>query len=173
MQKNKTIAILFSFVVLLTFLATIQFALAQSEKGMEMSQKHKSKVANVVQELKELADKDQNIGEEVRVVAQEQEESNERATEAMEKVETRGGFKTFLIGTDYKNIGALRSEVVTTKNHINRLTKARDRATSEEVKAVLDAQIAELEEVNTNAETFIQENEDKFSLFGWFARIFN
>lgn len=155
------------------FVGTFSVALAQTEKGMEMSQEHKDKVASVVEELKELAGKDQNIGEEVRVVAKEQEESNERATDAMEKVEARGEFKTFLIGTDYKNIGALRSEVVTTENHIDRLTKAMDRATSEEVKADLDAQIVELEEVNTSATVFIEENEDNFSLFGWLVRLFN
>jgi len=155
------------------FVSVFSVAFAQSDKGKEMSQQRKSKVSNVVQELKDLAGKDQNIGEEVRVVAQEQEESNERATKAMEKVEARGGFKTFLVGTDYKNIGALRSEVVTSQNHIDRLMKARDRTTSDGVKADLDIQIAELKEANTDAETFIQQNEDKFSLFGWFAKLFN
>lgn len=172
-KSNKTVSILLVLVIAFTFLATIQFALAQSEKGAEISQSHKSKVATVVQELEKIASKDQNISEDVMAVAKEQEQSNERATEAMEKVETRGGFKTFLIGTDYKNIGALRSELVTTKNHIDRLMKAGERTTSDEVKSDLGAQIAELEEANTNAETFIQENEDKFSLFGWVARLFN
>lgn len=66
-QSNKVKVILFSFVILFAYLASIQIALAQSEKGMEMSQKHNDKVASVVMELKELAGKDQNIGEEVRV----------------------------------------------------------------------------------------------------------
>jgi uncharacterized protein YaaQ len=110
----------------------------------------------------------------VRTVAQEQEESNERTSEAMEAVEARGGFKTFLIGTDYKNIGALRSDIVTTQNHIDRLTKARERVatSSTEVIADLDSQIAVLEEVNMEATAFVEENEDKFSLFGWLVRLF-
>lgn len=172
-QSNKVTAVLFSFFVLFIFALTVQFALAQSDKGMEMSQAHNNKVSNVVQELKELAGKDQNIGDDVRAVAQEQEKSNERTIKAMEKVEARGGFKTFLIGTDYKNIGALRSEVITTQNHIDRLTKAMDRTTNEEVKADLSIQIAELEEANSNATAFIEKNEDKFSLFGWFVKLFN
>ncbi|MBU2110005.1 hypothetical protein KKB71_03615 [Patescibacteria group bacterium] len=164
--------ILTSVTLSFLLLGIFSVAFAQSDKGMEMSQQHKSKVSNVVQELKDLAGKDQNIGEEVRVVAQEQEELNERATNAMEKVEARGGFKTFLIGTDYKNIGALRSEVVTTQNHIDRLTKAKERATDDSIKADLDAQIQALEEANTSALNFIQTNESKFSLFGWFVRLF-
>lgn len=156
----------------LVFVLATTIALAKSDKGNEMSQQHQSKVAKVVQELTELAGKDQNIGEEVRVVAQEQKESNERATEAIEAIEERGGFKTFLIGTDYKNIGALRSELVTTQNHINRLARAKERTTSDEVKVELDAQITALREANINAETFIQENQDKFSLFGWLVKLF-
>ncbi|MAF20799.1 MAG: hypothetical protein CMI55_03910 [Parcubacteria group bacterium] len=59
------------------------------------------------------------------------------------------------------------------RNHVNRLTKARERVTSDEVKADLGAQIAVLEEANVKAETFVKENEDKFSLFGWLIKLFN
>ena len=59
------------------------------------------------------------------------------------------------------------------RNHVNRLTKARERVTSDEVKADLGAQIAVLAEANVKAETFVKENEDKFSLFGWLIKLFN
>lgn len=157
---------------LLLIASSASVALAQNDKGKTMSEQHRSKVAETVQALTDLAGKDQNIGEDIRAVAQEQESSNERATKAMGAVEARSGFKTFLIGTDYKNIGALRSEVVTTENSIDRLTKAKDRATDDSVKASLDAQIKALEETNTSALNFIKTNESKFSIFGWFARLF-
>lgn len=171
-QSNKAVIILTSFVILFA-LTTVQFALAQGEKGIELSQEHKDKVAEVVQELKELAGKDFNIGEEVQKIAKEQEELIERAKEAMEKVEIRGKFKTFLIGTDYKNIGELKSEIVTTANHIGRLMKAVERTVVEEVRVLLNTQIIELEEINSNVKTFVEENEDKFSIFGWFVKLFN
>ena len=161
-----------TIVLLLILASSASVALAQSEKGKAMSEQHRSKVAETVQALTDLADKDKNIGEDVRVVAQEQESSNERVTKAMKTVEARGGFKTFLIGTDYKNIGALRSELVTTQNSIDRLTKAKERATDDSVKTDLDAQIKALGETNTNALNFIKTNESKFSLFGWFVRLF-
>jgi len=146
---------------------------AQNDKGKMTSQERKSKIAEVVQKLIELAGKDENIGEEVRLVAQEQKESNKRATEAMEAVETRGKFRTFLFGTDYKNVGVLRSELVKTENHINRLSRALDRAEDSEIQAGLDAQIAELQETQSQTESFIQENESKFSLLGWLVKLFN
>lgn len=157
---------------LLLVASSASVALAQSDKGKAMSEQHRSSVANVVQDLTSLAGKDQNIGEDVSAVAKEQEVSNERATEAMQVVEARGGFKTFLIGTDYKNIGALRSEIVTTQNSIDRLTKAKDRATDDSVKADLNAQIQALQETSSSTLSFIQTNESKFSLFGWFVRLF-
>lgn len=146
---------------------------AQNDKGKMTSQEHRNKVAEVVEGLTELAGKDQNIGEEVRQVAQEQRESNERSTKAMEAVETRGKFRTFLFGTDYKNVGVIRSELVKTGSHINRLTKAKDRTEDEEVKAELDTQITSLQEIKSRTESFVQENEDKFSLLGWLVRLFN
>jgi len=167
LKISTTITLSFLLIV-----SSASVALAQSEKGRAMSEQHRSNVANVVKDLTDLAGKDKNIGEDVRVVAQEQESSNERAAKAMEAVEARGGFKTFLIGTDYKNIGALRSEVVTTQNSIDRLTKAKERATDDSVRADLDAQIKALEETNADALDFIKTNENKFSLFGWFVRLF-
>jgi hypothetical protein len=150
-----------SITIALSFLliaSSASVALAQSDKGKATSEQHRSKVAETVKAL--------------TVVAQEQESSNERATKAIEVVEARGGFKTFLIGTDYKNIGALRSEVVTTQNSINRLTKAKERATDDSVKADLDAQIKALEETNMSALNFIKTNESKFSIFGWLVKLF-
>ena len=159
---------LFVFFSLFTYMA-----FAQNEKGMKISQSHRSAVAEVVEKLRIVAGKDKNIGEEVREIAQEQEESGERAVEAIESVETRGALKTFLFGTDYKNIGVIRSELVTTDNHIDRLTKAMDRSEDTEVKADLETQISTLEETKTSVESFVKENEDKFSLLGWLLRLFN
>jgi len=171
MRHFRTFIVSALFLALFVLFASCIFA--QSDKGETMSQQHRSKIAEVARQLVVVAGKDRNIGEEVRQIAQDQNDSNERATKAMEAVETRGKFKTLLLGTDYKNIGALRSELVTTQNHIDRLTKAKERATSETVKAGLDAQIAALKEAQSNVESFIKENESKFSFLGWVVRLFN
>ncbi|PIS04592.1 MAG: hypothetical protein COT81_05850 [Candidatus Buchananbacteria bacterium CG10_big_fil_rev_8_21_14_0_10_42_9] len=91
----------------------------------------------------------------------------------MERVENRGKFKTFFFGADYKNIGAIRSELATTENHISRLTRVKEQVEDEETKTELDEQIAVLEEAKSQAESFIKENEDKFSIFGWLIKLFN
>ncbi len=134
---------------------------------------HRSAVATAVLKLKEVAGKDRKIGEEVRVIAQEQNDSAEKAAKAIEAIEERSGWKVFLVGTDYKNLGGLRSEMVTTGNHIDRLTKALEKTTSSTVKAALDLEIKALQAEKTKIDAFISTNEDKFSLFGWLARFLN
>lgn len=138
-----------------------------------MSKGHRSKVAEAVLKLVELAGKDKNIGEEISQVAKEEDESSEKVAEAIKEVENRGKFKTFLIGTDYKNIGAIRSEMVRSENNIDRLAKAKERTLDPILKAELDVQIAALQKANDDAEAFVKANESKFSIFGWFVKIFN
>ncbi|OGY43500.1 MAG: hypothetical protein A3J62_04165 [Candidatus Buchananbacteria bacterium RIFCSPHIGHO2_02_FULL_38_8] len=162
------------FVLSFIFLFTLPYiVLAANDKGKAVSAEHRSRVAEVVQQLTAVANQDENIGEEVSQVAQAENEAREKVATIIEKIETRGKFKTFLLGTDYKNIGALRSELVTTANHIERLSKALERTIDEEVKAELNAQITALEEAKTKVESFIQTNESKFSLLGWLVKFFN
>jgi len=145
---------------------------AVSEVSEKISEQHRNNVSKVVKELQKVAEKDDDIGEEVKAVAQEEEDSVAGVSEKMAKVENRGGFKTFLFGSDYKNLGALRSELAITQNHIDRLTKSMERATSTETKAELQTQINELSGIQTKAETFIKDQEGKFSLFGWLVKMF-
>lgn len=134
---------------------------------------YRSDVANFVRELKNTAGKDRNIGQEVRQIAKEQEESVEEVESAKEAVEEKGRFRVFLIGTDYKNIGVLRSKIVTTENHLQRLTKAIDRTTDPATKAELEKQVLELQNIKFEVEAFIKDHESQFSILGWFVRLFN
>lgn len=144
-----------------------------SGDGSAKAEEHRSAVANLAMKLAQTADKDGGIGEEIRVVAKEQAESSERAAEAIKNVETRSSLKTFLIGTDWKSVGALRSEMVTTENHINRLMAAKERASTDLVKNEIQAEINALQTVRTNINSFIAANESKVSLLGWLVRLFN
>lgn len=160
------------FLSVLTLFVFVPSAFAKSETGTTRSATHRSVVSAAVEKLREVAGKDRNIGEEVRVIAQEQEDANAESTMAMEAVELRSALRTFLLGTDYKNLGVLRSTLVTTENHISRLNRAVERAADPAVKIDLNAQISALQEEHMKVETFIKDNESKFSLFGWLARLF-
>src|SRR3989344_5145130 len=111
-------------------------------------EEHRSLVADVVRSLLGLADRDGGIGEDIRVIAREQASSSEESADAMIAVESRSALLTFLFGSDYKNLGVLRSTLATTENHIERLSKAKERAVSADVKAGIDVQIAALAKAN-------------------------
>lgn len=142
---------------------------ATSTKAKEKSQgdAHKSAVALVVQKLLSVANREGGIGAEVRLIAQEQASTSDTVKKDMDEINNENPLKRFFFGTDYKNTGELRSTIVTTQNHIDRLKKVLERTTSTTTKAELSAQIAELEKVASSTEAFIKTNEAKFSLFGW------
>lgn len=159
-------------VFVICFLLLSGVALAKQEKARVNAEMHRSTVAGFVGTLLDVADQDKGIGEEVRVIAQEQNQSMEAIAEKIEKIENRGAIRTFLIGTDYKNVGALRSEMVHTRNRIEQLNRLRERTENEASEQALQEQIQNMEQEQTRIEEFLQENENKFSLFGWFVKLF-
>jgi hypothetical protein len=143
----------------------------RNQAGQINAAEHKSTVANFVQTLSEKASSTKGeIGEQVRVIAQQQNDSDATTTKAIEKIQSRNKIKTFLIGSDYKNLGALRSEMVQTRNRIDQLKRTIQNATDT---TEIQAQIQTLEQEQTKIESFIKAQEGKFSLFGWLLKMFN
>ena len=174
MQKIKNSTLLVSSLVLtVTFCFSVVLAQAQSDKQVTGAE-HRSTVSTSVQSLLNAADKEQGgVGEQVRGVAQQLSESNDRIANALDKIQNRNKFKTFLIGTDYKNIGQLRSEMVKTRNQIDWLNRLLDKTTSEESKTSIQGQISSLELEQQKIDDFLKANESKFSMLGWFVKVFN
>jgi len=147
---------------------------ATNSKGQINAAEHRSVVANFVQGLLKVADREKGgIGEQVRVVAQQQNQSDATATEAINKIQNRSKIKTFLIGSDYKNLGALRSEVVHTRNRLDQLNRLLPTVQNASDTVEIQNQIQTLEQEQTKIENFIKAQEGKFSLFGWLFKLFN
>jgi hypothetical protein len=132
----------------------------------------RSAVASFVQSLLSVANRDGGIGPEVRLVAQEQASTSEKVKTDMDNLSGESKIKVFLFGPNYKNLGDLRSSIVTTQNNIDRLKKVQTKATSASVKADLEVQIKALEDVASSTEAFVEANESKLSILGWFVKIF-
>ncbi len=142
-------------------------------RGELMSATHRSTVATFVHSLLNVANRDGGIGTQVREIAKTQNDSATTTAEAIAKVEARGRVATFLIGSDYKNLGVIRSELATTTNSIDRLTKLLDKTTSATVRAELTADIEALKQERAKVEAFVTARETSFSLFGWFTKLFS
>lgn len=141
--------------------------------GKVNAEEHRSTVANFVQSLLQVAEREGGIGEQVRLVAQEQNQSASTTVQAMQKVEERSKIKTLFLGSDYKNLGTLRSEMVQTQNRLEQLNRLAENVENESDKTELQNQIQTLEQEQTKIETFIKDREDDFGLFGWLVKLFN
>jgi len=145
----------------------------QEQQGQINAEQHRNTVTDFVQNLLQTADKDEGIGRQVRTIAQQQNQSASTTIQAMEKVQTRSKIKTFLFGSDYKNLGTLRSETVQTRNRLEQLNKVMENVQNEGDKTELQNQIQTLEQEQTKIENFIKAQESTFSLFGWLVKLFN
>jgi len=146
---------------------------AAKNQGQITAAEHRSVVANFVQSIVHLAGREGGIGEQVRLIAQQQNQSEATTTEAIDKIENRSKIATFLIGSDYKNLGALRSEMVQTRNRLAHLTNLMGKAKNASSTDEMQLQIQTLGQEQTKIETFIKAQEGKFSLFGWLLKLFN
>lgn len=144
----------------------------KEKKGQFNGESHRNTVATFVQSLLAVADREGGIGQEVRVIAEQQNDTKDRAFDLINAVENRNKVKTFFIGTSYKNLGELRSQMVQTRNQIEQLKRLIEKAENDQDKAELQNQIQILEQEQTNINNFITQNESKFSLFGWAVKIF-
>jgi len=139
----------------------------KQSKGVSMSEEHRSAVAKYVQGLINLGNKDKTIGEQVKIIAQSQNNDTVVNTQIINQISSRSKIKTFFFGSDYKNLGMLRSSMVKTNNEISQLKDLLAKATTPEIKTDLENQIKLMEIEKTKIDSFIKTNLSKFSLFGW------
>lgn len=144
----------------------------QAKQGLMNTEQHRNTVTNFVQSLNGIADREVVMGQQVRTIAQQQNQSASTAIQAMEKVQTRSKVKTFFFGTDYKNLGTLRSEMVQTRNRLEQLNQLMVNVQNEGDQTELQNQIQVLEQEQVKIESFIKAHEGKFSLFGWLVKMF-
>lgn len=181
MKNIKLLFVLFlSIAIVLCFSFVLAHkSIAKAEKNQNknqssMGEEHRSTVANFVQSLLKVASRSEGgIGEQVREIAQAQNDSKEKEADAIESIQKRNKIKTFLIGTNYKNLGKLRSEMVQTRNRIEQLTRLMEQTINTADKTELQNQIQTLEQEKQKIDDFLKANENKFSLFGWFVKLFN
>lgn len=144
----------------------------KDNKGQVTAQAHRSAVATFVQGLLMVADREGGIGQEVKAIAQQQNDVKDKVADEITAVESRSKIKTFFLGSDYKNLGDLRSQMVQARNRIDQLKRLAAKADNDQDKAALETQIQVLEQEQVKIDSFITQNENQFSLFGWAVKLF-
>jgi len=143
------------------------------DEDNKISENHRSAVANFVQYLLQVADREGGVGKEVREIAKSQNDSATTTISAIKKVGDRGSVRKFFFGSDYKNLGVIRSELATTTQNIAKLKIAINKVVSEVDRVELNVQIQNLETELAKINTYLTTKENIFSLFGWFNKLIN
>ena len=143
----------------------------RSDKARE----HMSDVAQAVEELVRSADRmeDPGIGDQVKEIAKAQGESEDRANEALDRVEGRGVLLKFFFGPGYKDLKEIKKEIQENKVRINELNRLMQKTENEDDVQALVGQIELLEEQNTDLSNNLEEQTQGFSLLGWLFKIIN
>lgn len=128
---------------------------------------------NQIKKLERIQERINNpeIGNQIQQMTEEQNQIQERAEIAIEKIEGRPAYLRFLIGPDYRNAGELRSHIVQIRNQIRQLEQLQEKVTdqeSDDIQEVIDG----LNEEADSLEQDLSLKLEGFSLFGWLARLF-
>lgn len=154
------------------------FEKANVAQGKTNAKIHEDKTGEVVEVLEQVATQEETTGNtrvsnQIEAVVAVQQQTQTETVAAIEEVETRGKVKTFLVGTDYKNLGQLRSSLVHNRNQIRQLTQTMSRIQNQGEITLIQEQLATLMQERERIKTVITTNETSFSLFGWVSRFLN
>ncbi|MFA6227644.1 MAG: hypothetical protein WC668_00430 [Patescibacteria group bacterium] len=140
--------------------------------GSALAQERRSQVANAVQELLQVAERNGGIGEQVRVIAQEQNQNQEKLEASLEKVQSRSGLAKFFIGPNYGEINNAQKLLEQNRERIQQLNQLEDQLANQGDQQLLAQQIQILEQAGSAVENSLGAAKKGFSLLGWAFRLF-
>ena len=131
----------------------------------------RSRVSNAVQEMLQVADRNKGLGQEIRIIAQAQNENQEKIEVEMKQVKNRGQLRKFFFGPDYKKLNSLEDRLMNHDNKINELKELASGISDVVDLEILEKQIRTMEEVGTELEKEVVAESRGFSLFGWLNKM--
>lgn len=150
---------------------------AQAGRGQEMqaagAAQRRSLAAGAFQEMLEIAERNQGVGERIRNIAQAQNQNHEQIESAMEQVRNRGRLKKFFFGPDYKSLKAIESSLASHADKLAQLKELALQMIDESEAERLQKQISVMEKIEAELEGEAEQESKGFSLFGWLARLIN
>lgn len=143
----------------------------EDDDNEEVAKEYKNEVAQFVHNLKAIGEIEGGIGQQVRVVAQAQNDSESEVEDSIKDIDDRSDLVEFLIGPKYGSIAEIKTIIAENQTRVGVLTDLMNQLTDPAMKSVLQDQITILNQQNTNLQKLVAENESGFSLFGWLARL--
>lgn len=165
MKINKYLSLLF---LIMFFAFSSVFVLAKNEKSNNDTKYLKQTIEKI--ETVKPKIKTPTVKQELEQIQTEQIESDKTIDDSLSKISTRSGLAKLVIGPDYKNAGAVRSEIVHLQNQVRQLTRLESKATAGEKTVIRDS----IDTLNTELvaiETRLNDSLKGFSLFGWLNKL--
>jgi len=130
-----------------------------------------SEVAKQVQQLLQIRTTG-GIGEQVRQIAQEQNQAQIQIQEQLNKLESKNGLARFFSGTDYGAVKNLRAQLVQNQARIKQLEQLQNQLSNQEDITMVQATVQALIQENTSLQERITTEEQTRSIFGWLFKLF-
>ncbi len=144
----------------------------QQDKLQTTSSKQmKSQVASAVQAMLSIAEGDATIGQQIRTIAQNQNQNQEKIQKNIENIQSRSSFAKMLIGPNYGEIKDAKKTLEQNKLQIQQLNQIRTQLSNQGDQQMLTEQIKVLEGANQEIENVLNQSQSGFSLFGWFNEL--
>jgi len=143
------------------------------EEDTDEADEYKNKVAQFVHNLKEIGDMEGGIGQQVRIVAQAQNDSSSEVEDSINEINDRSDFVKFLIGPKYGSIADVQTAITENQTRIKVLTDLMAQVTDPVVKQVLNDQVKQFQQENARLQIFVTESGSGASLFGWLMKMFS
>ena len=131
----------------------------------------RSQVANAVQAMIQVAERSGGVGEQIRVIAQNQNKNQQEMEAGLEKVQTRNKAMKFLFGPNYKQVRAVESKMEAYSGEIEKLKAAAEQLVGLADQEVIAEQIAVMEQAGEELQAELDSQQKGFSLFGWLAKM--
>lgn len=112
------------------------------------------------------------IGQEIRVIAQAQEQNQVKLDTAIGNIQNRNGVAKFFIGPNFGAINDAERIIVNNQQQIQVLTQLQGEVTSTADQQQLTNQINVLQQTNTQLNAYVQAQSNGFSVFGWLVKLF-
>lgn len=113
------------------------------------------------------------IGDQIRLVAQEQVQTQQRIQDQLDKLNKRSRLLKFFIGNDIKEVAALKAQLEQNRLAIQNLTQLRIELANSADQTNIEAAVQALTDQNTTLEDTIGKAEAEKGIFAFIIRLFS
>jgi hypothetical protein len=141
--------------------------------GSQKAEQRRSQVANAVQAMLQVANRNGGIGQQVKEIAQTQTQNQEKLEAGLAKVQSRSKLAKFFFGPNYGEIKNAEKLLTQNQEQIAQLNQLKVQVANEGDAQSLTEQIQVLEQANAEIQNSLDQSQQGFSLLGWAFKMFS